>query len=268
MAGMEITSGQFENWIPYVRLGSGPRKLAFFSGGPGSMLPSGLMLRMMARTFKPFTEDHTVYMMSRRSDLPRGYSTRDMSEDYAAVISGEVGGPVAVIGTSYGGLIAQHFAADHPDLITRLVLASAAYEVSPAGKELDTRVASLQSRGRWGAAYAAEMAGIRPERITRYLMAVAMHLLFIGKRRPPAYPTDPLVEAEAEANHTTRDRLSEIEVPTLVIGGGSDFFFPAETLRETAAGILNARLVLYEGMGHAAGFDKRVNRDILAFLRG
>jgi len=37
-------------------------------------------------------------------------------------------------------------------------------------------------------------------------------------------------------------------------------------LPETAAGIPNANLVLYEGLGHDAAFSKRFNEDILAFL--
>jgi hypothetical protein len=35
--------------------------------------------------------------------------------------------------------------------------------------------------------------------------------------------------------------------------------------RETAAGIPNARLILYKGMGHPAS-GKQFSRDVLAFL--
>ena len=39
-----------------------------------------------------------------------------------------------------------------------------------------------------------------------------------------------------------------------MIGGEEDFFYP---IRETAAGIPNAELILYEGYGHNAILDNK-----------
>jgi pimeloyl-ACP methyl ester carboxylesterase len=64
-----------------------------------------------------------------------------------------------------------------------------------------------------------------------------------------------------------RDRLGEIAAPTLVIGGEEDPFYSPELFRETAAGIPNARLVLYPGMGHPASGPK-FRQEVLAFLIG
>lgn len=61
-------------------------------------------------------------------------------------------------------------------------------------------------------------------------------------------------------------RLAEIVAPTLVIAGERDPFYSVELFRATAAGIPNARLVLYPGMGHPAA-GKQFARDVLAFLR-
>lgn len=55
-------------------------------------------------------------------------------------------------------------------------------------------------------------------------------------------------------------------MPTLVAGGESDPFYSPTLFRETAAGIPNAKLCLYEKMGHPAG-GKQFRRDVLAFLR-
>ena len=46
------------------------------------------------------------------------------------------------------------------------------------------------------------------------------------------------------------DRLSEIQVPTLVIAGRYDFLFPTEHQVALAAGIPNARLEIIECAGH------------------
>jgi len=59
---------------------------------------------------------------------------------------------------------------------------------------------------------------------------------------------------EAEDKHDFKERLAEIKVPTLVIGGEEDHFYP---IRETTARIPNAELILYEGFGHNAMFDNK-----------
>ena len=61
-----------------------------------------------------------------------------MSDDYAELIRNEFGGHVdMVMGVSYGGLIAQHFAADH------LVIVMSAHKISDAAKQIDMRYAEL-----------------------------------------------------------------------------------------------------------------------------
>ena len=267
----KVTTGYFQNGIPYFRLGSDPRNLVIFGGGPGNELPSGLMLRMITRSFKRLAEHYTVYLVSRKSGLPAGYSTRDMSNDYATMIRDELGGPIDIIGMSYGGLIAQHFAADHPDLVRRLVIAMAAYRVGDAGKELDRRAAELEAQGKRAEAYATAMSS-EYRGFKKHFFKSLVFLIFsvFGPLMTgvPASPTDLLVEVEAEGKHDSKDLLAEIKVPTLVIGGDKDFFFPVTLYRETADGIPNAKLILYEGVGHAAMLDKRFNEDVLAFLKG
>lgn len=51
-----------------------------------------------------------------------------MDEDYSRVIKDEFNGEALdIMGTSYGGLIVKHLAADHPELIRRLVIARSVY---------------------------------------------------------------------------------------------------------------------------------------------
>ncbi|MDQ4128311.1 MAG: hypothetical protein M3151_10260 [Actinomycetota bacterium] len=53
-----------------------------------------------------------------------------------------------------------------------------------------------------------------------------------------------------------------------MIGGDRDRFYPPELFRETANGIPNARLVLYENRAHGGTFgDRRFGRDVIAFLK-
>ena len=94
-------------------------------------------------------ERYTVFVVLRRPGMPHGYTLRDMAADCAATIREEFGGPVDVIGVSTGGSIVQHLAADHPDVVRRLVIHSSAYTLSPSARQLQLRVAELAGERRW-----------------------------------------------------------------------------------------------------------------------
>lgn len=89
-----------------------------------------------------------------------------------------------------------------------------------------------------------------------------------GKKRRrglSAYASDLRVTVDAEDKLAFRGRLHEISVPTLVGGGTEDPFYSAQLFRETATGIPNARLALYDGKGHAM-LGKDFQREVLSFL--
>ena len=260
-----VEKGVFENGIPYVRFGKGKGILLAFSGGPGNTLPSGFMIRVIGH-FKHLAKHYVIYVLARKSGLPKGYTTRDMAEDYATVIKDEFdGGPLDVMGLSYGGLIAQHLAADHPELIDHLILAMSVYRFSEEGNKLDMRFAELLSEGKRSAASRSLSPIVKGGRTKKGLFKFLMGLIGSFVLSRPENPTDLLVEGKAEMKHNSKNRLAEIKASTLVIGGDQDYYCPLELLRETAAGIPNSKLVLHKGKGHMI-LGKKFDEDVLAFL--
>ncbi len=264
MAKLKVATGYSKNGLPYICIGDSPRNLVIFGGLDfDHKPPSGLLLRMTTNYFKRLAQGFTVYMVSRKLGLPVGYSMQDMSNDYATIVKDELGGPVDVMGISAGGPMAQYFAVNHPTLVRRLVLALTGYRLTEQGAELQRRMGDLARQRKWRAAYSTMMTGMYPRGIKKYLFKLLMWLF--GAMGAPADPSDGLVEIEAQDKHDFKERLAEIKVPTLVIGGGEDYFYP---IRETAAGIPNAKLVLYEGFGHSVIFERnrQLCEDVLAFL--
>lgn len=261
----KATKGYFESGLPYFRIGSSTRILVIFDGlSFENKPPSGLMLRMGSSSYKRIAKEYTVYSVGRKPGLPLGYSTRNMSEDYATMIRNELGRPVDIMGISTGGPIAQYFAVDHPDLVRHLVLAMTGHRLSEKGKKLQMHVGDLARQGKWRKAYSAIMDGVYPQGgIKKRFFKLLMW--FFATFGAPEDPSDLLVTIEAEDKHDFKDRLPKIKVPTLVIGGEEDFFYP---IRETAEGIPNAELILYKGFGHNAMFDnsRQFQEDILEFL--
>jgi pimeloyl-ACP methyl ester carboxylesterase len=221
---------------------------------------SGLMLGM----YNFLGEDYTAYSVLRRPGLPPGYTLADMAGDYAAMIREEFGGPVDVIGVSTGGSIVQHFAADHPDLVRRLVIHSSAYTLSPSARAAQMEVARLASQRRWREAWALVLGALLPPGPLAHPLAWLASLLL--SLSPPKDPSDLVITVEAEDRFDFKDHLAQITAPTLVVAGDRDPFYTEALFRETAAGIPNARLILYPGMGHPAS-GKQFARDVLAFLR-
>jgi pimeloyl-ACP methyl ester carboxylesterase len=258
----KASAGYFRNGLPYNRVGHGPRNLFIFQGLLFENKPLPAVLNSLYDMYyKYLEEDFTTYIVLRKPGLPAGYSMQDMSDDYAKMIKDEFGGPVDVIGVSTGGSIVQHFAADHPDLVRKLILHSSAYTLSDSARNLQMRMASLARQRQWMATYTTMLGS------TQYPRPVIWISSFLaGMFGAPKDPSDLVVTIEAEDKFNFKDRLGQITAPTLVVAGDEDPFYSEALFRETAEGIPNARLVLYKGMGHPA-HGEQFRRDVLQFLK-
>jgi len=212
--------------------------------------------------------DYTLYAVLRKPGLPQGYTLKDMADDCAEMIRQEFGGPVDVIGVSTGGSLAQHFAADHPDLARRLVIHSSAHSLGDEGKRVQLEIGRLARQGRVRQAWQTMIRFILPcagiwRVLNPPLAWMAARWLSLGKTPDLS---DLTITIETEDQHAFKDRLAEIKAPTLVIAGADDPFYTPDLFRETAAGIPNARLALYEKMRHPA-MGRRFEREVLSFLK-
>jgi pimeloyl-ACP methyl ester carboxylesterase len=263
----KLASGVFTNGIPFTRFGEGAKVMLFLAGGPGNTVPSGFGASGFVRGMRAFTDEYTIVLVTRKSGLPAGYTTADMAEDYAQLIRSEFAGHVdLVMGTSYGGLIAQYLAARHPEQFDRLVIVMSGPVVSDEAKRIDLRYAELI-----GARRDREAMALRAEAVftgvARSLMAAVLWLFgppLLGKI-DDTFRSDVVVEANAESEHDSRGVLADIAVPTLVVGSSDDCAFPAGTVEEMARAIPGAELKMYPG-GHTAAFlDKRFYPDVRRF---
>ena len=265
-------SGTFANGMEFTTWGRGPRTLLSIQGGPGSTLPTGALARVLVRLHRPLVEaGFAVWIVTRRRNMPAGHTVADMADDYAALIADEFGSRVdLVVGESYGGMVAQYLAAQHPERLERVAVVIAGCEVSEWGKDVDARLArALARRDATGCGMAFGeyvLPGDRLRWLRRLLAPAVGRALFTDHRCPSE---DVLTELEAELAFDSRAVLPTIRVPVLLISGGSDRFFPPAVVDETAALVPDCTVVRYEGRGHlGTGTDKRVARDLLAFVDG
>jgi pimeloyl-ACP methyl ester carboxylesterase len=263
-----LTNGVFPDGIPYLRFGTGSKTMLFLAGGPGNIVPTGFGASGFVRGMRPFADEYTIYLVTRKSGLPRGYTTKDMSDDYAELIRAEFGGHVdMVVGVSYGGLIAQYLAADHPDLFGHIVIAMSAHRVSDAARRIDNRYAELIHEGRDRDAMAQRAEPVFRKGPLRALLGGVLWLVgkpLLGKL-DDTFRDDVIIEADAESNHDATEALKRIRVHVLIVGGKDDFAFPVSYMEEMAELIPDATLKIYEG-GHMTAFtDDRFAPDVREF---
>jgi pimeloyl-ACP methyl ester carboxylesterase len=262
-----VKEGSLGGGLPVLSFGEGASLVVFPGLGMSNANPSGIQRWGELRLLSPLARAFAVHRIGRRVGLEQGTTMEDLAEDYAGAIEDGFGGPVDVLGISTGGSIALQLAADRPDLVRKLVVAGAAYRLSEHGREFQRQTARLSAAGDRRGLSRMQAADVADSPLGRRVAGGLLGLLGPLFIRRSWDPSDMVATIRAEDAFDLRGRLGEISAPTLVIGGGRDRFYPPELFRETAEGIPNARLIIYENRAHGGTFaDRRFGRDVVAFL--
>ena len=253
--------------LPFLGSGSGAPLL--FAGGlsfecgvdaAGTEWMTGSMVA-------PFAKRRRVLYVNRRRGLPRGMSMAEIAAEHAEAIRSLGRGPVDVAGLSTGGSIAQQLAADHPDVVGRLLLLSTACRLGPEGRVLQRRVAARIRGGAQRRALAVMASGLVPP--GRGQVAAGAVAWLAGPRVLAGGDdlSDMATTIEAEDDFDLAACKSPIQAPTLILVGEEDRFYSPELFAETARLIPGSRLHVFEGRGHVSvGRDPGYTREIEEWL--
>ncbi len=204
-----------------------------------------------------------------QSAKPQGdYSMGDYADDAASLLDFLEIDRVPVVGVSFGGMVAQEFVLSHPDRISRLVLAC----TSSGGKGNSSyplhEIEKLEPTER--AARHLEVADLRrdkkwqkenPEKWQNYIE------LSVASRRSDRDLEGAMKQLMARKNHDTYDRLSQIEVPVLLVGGKFDGVAPVENMQAIGDQIKSSDTCFYEGGHMFLVQDKRAYPEIIDWLK-
>jgi pimeloyl-ACP methyl ester carboxylesterase len=252
--------------LPYAAFGTGAPVVALAGLSPVSGVEGDGIVRASVGMFASLADRRRLVALNRRPGLPRGMTMAQLAAEHADALRAGFAGPVDVIGTSTGGSIAQQLAADHPDVVRRLVLVSTACRLGPDARELQMRVAVRVRAGASRQALALMAHDLVPPGRGQLPAAVVGWLLGPRLVDDPAGLDDMATTIEAEDGFDLA-RCPPIAAPTLILAGADDRFYSAALFAETADLIARSTLRLIPGRGHITVMrDPRFQAELGAFL--
>jgi proline iminopeptidase len=183
---------------------------------------------------------------------------------------------VAVLGDSYGGMIAMAYAAAHPEHVARLILSDSAAPTWTGLVHLLPQV--FPDREEQGAAEAKKLAN-DPEAAARAGLVNHMRQMFYSTEMRDAYLAhmgdlgfEPAVGGavqKATENLDLTAKLPGFKFPTLVIAGRYDMNVAPLTAWRMAHAIPGAQLVFFEKSGHLPAYEEpeKYHKVLEDFLR-
>lgn len=233
----------------YVSFGKGEKKLVVLPGlSDGLATVKGKAL-ILSAPYKKFFNDYTVYMFSRKNDMPEGYSMEDMADDQIKAMD-ELGIDKAyVLGVSQGGMIAQCMAIRHPERISKLILGVTAPYANETVKEAVTCWLDMADRDD----YTALMADTAERMYSQeYLRKNRKYIPLLARITKPKDYDRFRKNAFAILGFDAREELPGIKCPTLIIAGSDDSTVGRDAAGDLNEGITGSELFVYEGLGHGA----------------
>jgi aminoacrylate hydrolase len=224
------------NWIHFEVDGSG-ETLVLIPGLGGSTKQLASLGALLQGKFRMVLIDPRGAGQSDKPDIP--YEASLLTSDVVAVLD-QLGASAAhVVGISFGGMIAQELAIRHPARVRSLVLASS-YAASDAWTDRmwEVRENLIRRVGMADHFRLAIMFLFSPR--TFRTEAATIKAIETAFAAAPPHPEGYLRQMQFCRAHDSRDRLSRIGVPTLVVTGAEDILCSPLQGRELAAGIAGA----------------------------
>jgi len=221
--------------------------------------------------FAEFSQYHKVVRYDLRGAGQSGNRDKPFSnsQDLHALLKFLNIDKAYLLGISRGGGIAYDLTLEHPEMVDALILVSSNLsEHVPAYSDMFAR--STEAGKKSGAAAAAAVWGNDPYQGPMRESARPRVLKILTENMPRFRYFDGHVPVEklSSSKVPRKQRLSEVQIPTLVISGKHDNVVAREHYRDWAAGIPDATPIEFPNAAHLVNIDQvdEFNQAVLEFL--
>lgn len=252
--------------LHYRRTGSG-RRVLFLNGSGATLASTGLLLAPFESRFDLLAHDQRGLGLT--SAPPGPYSMADYAADALGLLDHLGWDTCAVVGVSFGGMVAQELVVTAPARVRRLALLC----TSPGGAGGSSfplhELAALEPTERRRLAASILDTRFTPEWLATHDGDRALAEMMAARSdapEPEEVRRGEAAQLEARRHHDVWDRLSAVACPTLVAAGRGDGIAPPANAEAIASRVAGAELHLYDG-GHAFFVqDRAALPDVIAFL--
>jgi 3-oxoadipate enol-lactonase len=252
--------------INYEVSGSGPRVL-FFNGSGATLKSTALLIGALAKTCTVLAHDQRGL---GETSIPEGpYTMAQYAQDGAALLDHVGWETCAVVGISFGGMVAQEFAVSYPQRVEKLVLlctsaggdAGASYPLHELGAlTADERAARITTLT--DTRFTPEWLATHPDDAA--MVAMRNEQAAVPKSKDVI--RGEMLQLGARIGHDVSDRLYQVTAPTFVTAGRFDGIAPVSNSEEIVKRIPDATLSVYEGGHIFSAQDRQAIIDIRTFL--
>ena len=252
--------------LAYDLVGEGPPLVLLHGGQTDRSIYRRILPGLSAR-FRVLNHDQRGVGKSDKPDVP--YSSGLIADDTAALMDSLGMDQAIIVGTSFGGMVAQHFAIRHPHKAQAVVMGCAVtggpHPVVLPSKESQTAF-STEELGPKDRARALAASIVTEQWLEAHPEIIDE--LIRDREANPIHPVGYKRRIDAAFSHDAYDRLPEIKCPTLVIAGRNDTIIDWKNSEIIAARIPGAKLVVIEQAGHGFWIEhpERTIEEIVNFL--
>jgi pimeloyl-ACP methyl ester carboxylesterase len=252
--------------INYEISGSGPRVL-FFNGSGATLKSTALLIGALAKTCTVLAHDQRGL---GETSIPEGpYTMAQYAQDGAALLDHVGWETCAVVGISFGGMVAQEFAVSYPQRVEKLVLlctsaggdAGASYPLHELGalpaEERAARITTLTDTR-----FTPEWLATHPDDAA--MVAMRNEQAAVPKSKDTI--KGEMLQLGARIGHDVSDRLHQVTAPVFVTAGRFDGIAPVSNSEEIVKRLPDATLSIYEGGHIFTAQDRQAIVDIRTFL--
>lgn len=248
-AGTTIRAGELE--VGYIDEGSGV-PLVLIHGGEGDRTAYATLRQYLGTGIRGISYDQRDSGITVNPPVP--YTLSDLGDDVADLLDALELEKAHLLGTSFGGAVAQHAAIRHPDRVASLTLIASTPSFELGAEAINSLLKLPYDEMR--------------SAVDDYFVTPAGQARIGARAAQSLVSRDPEQRARRHAaarEHDTRDRLGEITAPTLIVQGTEDRLAPYSGALMMKERIPNAELRSIEGGRHAVGME--FAEDIAGWVR-
>ncbi|MYS81785.1 alpha/beta fold hydrolase [Embleya scabrispora] len=238
-AGSTIRAGELE--VGYIDGGSGV-PLVLVHGGESDRTQFATLRAHLGGGIRAISYDQRDSGITVNPPVP--FTLADLADDLVDLLDALGLQSAHLLGTSFGGAVAQHVSLRHPERVASLILVATTPSFAMGGKSID-RLLNMSHEDRQNAVadYFVTPEG-RPKLQNRAARTLTVRDPEQSARRH-----------DVARQHEVRDRLGEISAPTLIVHGTEDRLAPWDGAVLMGQLIPNAELRSIEGGRHAIAME-------------